>query len=107
VVDTALHCGDMTVEQAERFMTEKTALSPGTAKGEVSRYCAWPTQAPSYLTGCLEIERIRDEYLARGLGSLREFHDTIAGSGALPLGLARAAALGGIDPEPTAPQITG
>jgi uncharacterized protein (DUF885 family) len=97
IVDTALHCGDMTVEQAEAFMVEKTALSAGTAKGEVSRYCAWPTQAPSYLTGCLEIERIRDEYLARGLGSRREFHDTIAGSGSLPLGLARAAALGGFD----------
>ncbi len=65
----------------------------------MSRYCAWPTQAPSYLTGCLEIERIRDEYLARGLGSRREFHDTIAGSGSLPLGLARAAALGGFEPN--------
>ncbi|MGH3416402.1 MAG: DUF885 family protein, partial [Actinocrinis sp.] len=93
----ALHCGDMTVEQAEAFMVAKSALSEGTAKGEVSRYCAWPTQAPSYLTGCLEIERIRDEYLAAGLGSRREFHDTIAGSGSLPLGLARAAALGRFD----------
>ncbi|MBS2964351.1 DUF885 domain-containing protein [Actinocrinis puniceicyclus] len=98
VVDTALHCGDMTQQEAEAFMAEKSALSPGTAKGEVSRYCAWPTQAPSYLTGCLEIERIRDEYLSRGLGSRRAFHDTIAGSGSLPLGLARAAALGGFAP---------
>jgi uncharacterized protein (DUF885 family) len=98
VVDTALHCGDMTPQEAEAFMVEKTALSAGTAKGEVSRYCAWPTQAPSYLTGCLEIERIRDDYLARGLGSRRAFHDTIAGSGSLPLGLARAAALGRFEP---------
>lgn len=101
VVDTALHCGDMTAEEAEVYMAQKTALSAGTAKGEVSRYCAWPTQAPSYLTGCLEIERIRDEYLARGLGSRREFHDTIAGSGSLPPGLARAAALGGFGPDRT------
>jgi hypothetical protein len=96
IVDTALHTGQMTVEEAETFMTQKASLSPGTAKGEVNRYCAWPTQAPSYLTGCLEIERIRDEYLARDLGSLREFHDTVAGSGSLPLGLARAAALGAL-----------
>jgi uncharacterized protein (DUF885 family) len=96
IVDTALHSGQMTVAQAEAFMTEKASLSPGTAKGEVSRYCAWPTQAPSYLTGCLEIERIRDDYLGAGLGTLREFHDTIAGSGCLPLGLARAAALGAL-----------
>ncbi|GAB3010159.1 DUF885 domain-containing protein [Saccharothrix stipae] len=90
IVDTALHCGDMGVEEAEEFMTTKASLTPGTAAGEVSRYCAWPTQAPSYLTGALEIERIRSEYT----GSLRDFHDTIAGAGALPLGLARKVALG-------------
>jgi uncharacterized protein (DUF885 family) len=90
IVDTALHCGDMSIEEAEVFMTTKASLTPGTATGEVSRYCAWPTQAPSYLTGALEIDRIRAEYT----GSLREFHDTIAGSGALPLGLARRVALG-------------
>jgi uncharacterized protein (DUF885 family) len=95
VVDTALHCGDMTIEQAEEFMTTHTSLTPGTAVGEVNRYCAWPTQAPSYLTGALEIERIRDDYLAAGRGDLRSFHDTVAGSGALPLGLARRVALEG------------
>jgi uncharacterized protein (DUF885 family) len=89
IVDTRLHCGDMTVEQAEEFMTTKYTLTAGTAKGEVSRYCSWPTQAPAYLTGALEIEAVRDEFLARGLGTLKSFHDRIAGSGALPLGLAR------------------
>jgi uncharacterized protein (DUF885 family) len=91
VVDTALHCGEMTVEEAETFMSTKASLSPGTAKGEVSRYCAWPTQAPSYLTGAIEIENIRAEFD----GDLRKFHDVLAGSGGLPLGLARMAALGG------------
>lgn len=94
VVDTALHCGDMTPAEAEAFMVSRTALTPGTAVGEVKRYCAWPTQAPSYLTGALEIDLIRDEYLSSELGSLRDFHDRIAGSGALPLGLARRVALG-------------
>lgn len=90
IVDTALHCGDMGVEEAEEFMTTKASLTPGTAAGEVTRYCAWPTQAPSYLTGALEIERIRADHT----GSAREFHDTIAGAGALPLGLARRVVLG-------------
>jgi uncharacterized protein (DUF885 family) len=94
IVDTALHCGDMTPAEAEAFMVARTALTPGTAVGEVKRYCTRPTQAPSYLTGALEIDLIRDEYLAAGLGSLRDFHDRIAGSGALPLGLARRVALG-------------
>jgi len=87
VVDTALHCGDMDAAQAEEFMASHASLSRGTTKAEVDRYCAWPTQAPSYLTGCLEIERLR----AQWPGPLREFHDTLAGSGCLPLGLARRA----------------
>ncbi|MEU0569836.1 DUF885 domain-containing protein [Nonomuraea sp. NPDC005983] len=89
VVDTALHCEDMTIEEAETFMSTKASLSPGTAQGEVNRYCAWPTQAPSYLTGAIEIDRIRESFP----GSLRDFHDRIAGSGGLPLGLAEQAAL--------------
>ncbi|MFL6117237.1 MAG: DUF885 domain-containing protein [Catenulispora sp.] len=93
VVDTALHTGEMSIEEAEAFMATKASLTPETAKGEVNRYCAWPTQAPSYLTGCLEIEAIRAEYLKRGKGTLKQFHDTIAGSGGLPLGLARRVAL--------------
>lgn len=101
VVDTALHCGDMTPEQAEQHMVTKASLTPGTAAGEVTRYCAWPTQAPSYLTGCLEIEQLHADWdKARGdadVASLRAFHDTVAGSGALPLGLARRAALGSPD----------
>jgi uncharacterized protein (DUF885 family) len=87
IVDTALHCEDMTVEEAETFMSTKASLSPGTAQGEVNRYCAWPTQAPAYLTGAIEIERIRESYQ----GSLRDFHDNLAGSGCLPLGLAERA----------------
>ncbi|MBO3748279.1 DUF885 domain-containing protein [Streptosporangiaceae bacterium NEAU-GS5] len=89
IVDTALHCGDMTIEQAEDFMATKASLTPGTARGEVGRYCAWPTQAPSYLTGALEIERIRADFG----GDLRTFNDRIARSGGLPLGLARRALL--------------
>jgi uncharacterized protein (DUF885 family) len=93
VVDTALHTAELTVEQAEKLMATKGTLNPETARVEVNRYCAWPTQAPSYLTGCLEIERIRADYLAAGLGGLRDFHDQLAGSGSLPLGLARRAVL--------------
>ncbi|GAA4077042.1 DUF885 domain-containing protein [Nonomuraea soli] len=89
VVDTALHCEDMSVEEAESYMLAHSGLTEETAKGEVNRYCAWPTQAPSYLTGALEIERIRGSFK----GSLKEFHDRIAGSGGLPLGLAEQAAL--------------
>jgi uncharacterized protein (DUF885 family) len=91
VVDTSLHLGEMTVEQAVAFMTSGAGLSAETAEAEVARYCAWPTQAASYLTGALEIERMRDEWRAAGRGGDREFHDRLAASGMLPLGLARRA----------------
>jgi uncharacterized protein (DUF885 family) len=84
VVDTSLHLGEMTVEQAIEHMTTRTALPPDTARAEVVRYCAWPTQAASYLTGALEIGRMAKEWS----GELRDFHDRLAGTGALPLGVA-------------------
>ena len=105
VVDTSLHLGEMSFDDAVEFMTTKVPLPEPTARAEVGRYCWWPTQASAYLTGCLEILRIRQRFLeSRGLGDtpageldvavLREFHDRLAGSGRLPLGLAERALLG-------------
>ncbi|NHC46180.1 DUF885 domain-containing protein [Motilibacter aurantiacus] len=87
VVDTSLHLGEMTVEQAVEHMSTKSSLSLETARAEVLRYCAWPTQASSYLTGALEIRRMRDRWLAEGRGTLREFHDGVAASGRMPISL--------------------
>ncbi len=105
VVDTSIHLGEMTYDEAVEFMRTKAGLPEPTAKAEVGRYCAWPTQASAYLTGCLEILRIRREWLdARGfrgvapaevpVAALRDFHDTITGSGSLPLGLVAAVMAG-------------
>lgn len=104
VVDTSLHLGEMSYEEAVAFMVDRAALPEPVAKAEVGRYCWWPTQASSYLTGCLEILSIRDAYLAgRGfagtaasdvpVAELRGFHDALASSGSLPLGLARRAVM--------------
>ncbi|HUQ38654.1 MAG TPA: DUF885 domain-containing protein, partial [Acidimicrobiales bacterium] len=87
IVDTSLHMGEMDVEEAVAFMQHNASLSEPTARAEVKRYCSWPTQASSYLTGSIEIERIRAAYLAAGKGDLRSFNDAIAGSGGLPIGL--------------------
>ncbi len=100
IVDTSLHIGDMTFEEAVEFMRTQANLPEPTAKAEVTRYCAWPTQASAYLTGCLEILRIRERYQRERGGSLREFHDTIGRSGGLPIALAEQAALG----APVSPQ---
>ena len=94
IVDTSLHLGEMTVEEAVDFMSTKASLSPETARAEVLRYCAWPTQASSYLTGALEIARMRQRWLDEERGSLRDFHDLAAGSGRLPIGLVERALFG-------------
>jgi uncharacterized protein (DUF885 family) len=97
IVDTSLHMGEMTWDEAVEFMTTKTGLTEPTAKAEVTRYCAWPTQASSYLTGCLEIVRIREAFFAAHGSSdtdaLRAFHDGITSSGGLPIALAERAVL--------------
>jgi uncharacterized protein (DUF885 family) len=91
--------GEMSFEEAVRFMVERAALPEPVARAEVGRYCTWPTQASSYLTGCLEILAMRERYLAaRGYEGVpardvpvavrRDFHDAITSSGSLPLGLA-------------------
>ena len=104
VVDTSLHLGEMSYDEAVEFMMERAAMPEPVARAEVGRYCWWPTQASSYLTGCLEILAIRERYFAaRGYGDvsprdvpveiLRDFHDALASSGALPLGLAERAVM--------------
>jgi uncharacterized protein (DUF885 family) len=103
VVDTSLHVGEMTHDEAVDYMATKTALPEPTARAEVGRYCAWPTQASAYLTGCLRILDIRQRYLAaRGVtdapgsapvAELRRFHNAMASSGSLPLGLAERAVM--------------
>ena len=97
IVDTSLHMGEMSWDDAVAFMTGHTALTEPTARAEVTRYCAWPTQASSYLTGCLEIVRIREAYFKKRKASdtdaLRAFHDAITSSGGLPIALAERAVL--------------
>ena len=91
VVDTSLHCGDMTFDEAVTFMRDRAGLTEPVARAEVTRYCAWPTQASAYLTGSFEIERLRQRWFAEGAGDLTTFHDTVCGSGALPIALAERA----------------
>ncbi len=99
VVDTSLHLGEMSYDEGVSFMVERAALPEPVARAEVGRYCWWPTQASSYLTGCLEILEMRKRYLAaRGFADVapadvpvavvRDFHDALTSSGSLPLGLA-------------------
>jgi uncharacterized protein (DUF885 family) len=88
VVDTSLHLGEMSMEEATAFMAERCGFPVPTAQREVLRYCSYPTQASAYLTGALEIERMAQEWTGSGKGTLAAFHDALTQSGKLPLGVA-------------------
>ena len=95
IVDTGLHLGEMTFDEAVTFMVEKGNLTEPNARAEVGRYCSWPTQASAYLTGMLEIVDLRTRWLAQkgrnDVPALREFHDRLTSSGAMPTSLAERA----------------
>jgi uncharacterized protein (DUF885 family) len=88
VVDTGLHLGELSMDEATAFMAERCGLPGPTARGEVLRYCARATQASAYLTGALEIERLARAWTAGGQGTLPQFHQALVTSGKLPLGVA-------------------
>ena len=87
VVDTGLHAKGWTREQAIRFMMENSGMTETEVVAEVERYIAIPSQALAYKVGALKIQELRQR-AATALGSrfdLREFHNQVLNTGALPL----------------------
>ncbi len=87
VVDTGLHTGTMTREQAIKYFLSNIAYDEAGATAEVERYMAIPGQALGYKIGSLKIRELRDKY-SKQLGSkfsLAKFHDEILNQGCLPL----------------------
>jgi uncharacterized protein (DUF885 family) len=87
VVDTGMHYLGWTRKQAIDFMASNTALSIHNIESEVDRYISWPGQALAYKTGELKIRELRalaEKELGDGF-NIREFHDVVLGSGAVPL----------------------
>lgn len=87
VVDTGLHTQGWSRQQAVDYMLANSGMGRSDAEAEVDRYVAVPGQALSYKIGALTIQRLRKE--AEGtLGrkfDIRQFHDQVLGSGALPM----------------------
>ncbi|HTL81632.1 MAG TPA: DUF885 domain-containing protein [Bacteroidia bacterium] len=89
VVDVALHTGQMTREDAIKYMTDHEAISEEGATAEIERYMAIPGQALSYKIGALKIRELRAKY-EKQLGSkfsLSDFHDEFLKDGVMPLDL--------------------
>lgn len=89
VVDTGMHSLGWSRQRAIDFMWNHTATTLANVTNEIDRYIAWPGQALAYMTGRLEIERLR-ALAADRLGPLfdvREFHGLVLSHGAVPLGV--------------------
>jgi uncharacterized protein (DUF885 family) len=87
VVDTGMHAKGWTRDQAVEYMASNSALSLHNIRSEVNRYIFWPGQALSYKMGEIKIRELR-EMAEDKLSSdfeLREFHDVVLLSGAVPL----------------------
>lgn len=87
VVDTGLHTKGWSREQAIEYMLANSGMGRSDATAEVERYIANPAQALAYKVGALTIQRLRRKAEAE-LGprfDIRDFHDQVLGSGALPL----------------------
>ena len=87
VVDTGLHFYGWSREQALEFLVDHVPMPREFLAGEVDRYVVMPGQALAYLTGKLEIIRIREEAQQR-LGpafSLPAFHAAVLDHGSLPM----------------------
>lgn len=89
VVDTGMHHKRWSREQAISYMVENTGRAEEESTAEVERYLVSPGQALAYKTGMLKILQLREQ-AKKELGSafdLRQFHDVVLQSGAMPLGV--------------------
>ncbi len=89
VVDTGLHTEGWTRKRAREYVAANTPKSEDEVAVEVDRYIADPAQALAYKIGELKFQELRkraQEKLGKRF-DIRAFHDTLLGSGPLPLDL--------------------
>ena len=87
VVDTGIHFRGWSRDQAIDFFRSNAAKTEHDIINEIDRYIAWPGQALAYKIGQLKILELRERSELR-LGEyfdIKAFHDTVLGSGAVPL----------------------
>ena len=89
VVDPGIHSKNWSREQAIKYFEDNTAEPPGECIKAIERYCVWPGQATGYKIGMITIQNLRAK-AEKELGSkfsLREFHDVVLTSAAVPMSI--------------------
>ena len=87
VVDTGIHSKRWSREEAIDYLVENTPNAEYDCIKAIERYIAMPGQATAYMIGKLRIVELREGAKER-LGDqfdIRLFHDTVLGSGPVPL----------------------
>jgi uncharacterized protein (DUF885 family) len=91
ILDVRMHRGEVSIDEAIRFLVDETSFEEPNARAEVRRYTYTPTYQLSYLLGKVLLLQLRADEQAR-LGdafSLRDFHDTLLRNGSLPISFHR------------------
>jgi uncharacterized protein (DUF885 family) len=87
VVDTGIHHKRWTRQQAIDYFKANAAKTEADIVNEIDRYISWPGQALAYKVGQMKIRALRTE-AEQKLGArfdVRQFHDTVLATGAVPL----------------------
>ena len=87
VVDTGMHALGWSRQKAIDYMTDNSPMRVSHIVAEIDRYAVTPGQALAYMIGRLEIQRMRRgaEEALDDRFAIKGFHDTVLGSGLMPL----------------------
>ena len=87
VVDTGIHAKRWSVKQAIQYDIDNSAEPVGGIQKAMERYAVYPGQATAYMVGRLKILELRDRAKAAlsNRFDIRDFHDVVLKTGAVPL----------------------
>jgi uncharacterized protein (DUF885 family) len=99
VVDVGIHTGEMSLDEAAAFYEREAGMSPAAARGEAVKNSMFPGAAMMYLIGTDAIHDLRKRVQAfeGDTFSLRRFHDSFLGYGAIPVSMIAESMLDGAE----------